>query len=100
MLRKKTNSSFAVKLLKEKTIHFYCLSDESRFSDTYTIMELDELNWLCKHMKTSEAANLVLHWIFVLNSVKEKLLHVSIVKELSWTINSSISITVILTFEL
>ena len=35
-------------------------------------MELKELNWLCKHMKTSEAANLVFQWIFVLISVKHK----------------------------
>ena len=37
--------------MKEATIHFYCLFDESRFSDICTIMELKELNWLCKHMK-------------------------------------------------
>ena len=65
-------------LLKEATIYFYCLFDESRFSDICTIMELKELNWLCKHMKTSEAANLVFQWIF---SVKHKFFHVSIVKK-------------------
>ena len=32
-----------------------------------TIIELKEPNWLCKHMKTSEAVNVVLQWIFVLN---------------------------------
>ena len=37
--------------LKEATIYFYCLLDESLFSDICTIMELKELNWLCKHMK-------------------------------------------------
>ena len=37
--------------MKEATIHFYCLFDESRFSDICTIMELEELNSLCKHMK-------------------------------------------------
>ena len=31
-------------------------------------------------MKTSQAANLVLHWIFVLNTVKHKFFHMSIVK--------------------
>ena len=31
-------------LLKEATIHFYCLFDESRFSDISMIMELKELN--------------------------------------------------------
>ena len=65
------------KLLKEATIHFYYLFDESRFSDICTIMELKELNWL---RKKSEAANLVFQWIFVLNSVKHKFFHVSIVK--------------------
>ena len=44
-------------------------------------MELKELNWLCKHMETSEAANLVFQWIFVLNLVKHKFFHVSIVKQ-------------------
>ena len=45
--------------------------------------ELKELNWLCKHMKSSEAANLVFQWIFVLNSVKPKFFHVSIVEQFS-----------------
>ena len=31
-------------LLKEATIHFYCLFDELRFSDICMIMELKELN--------------------------------------------------------
>ena len=65
MLREKPAQVFPQKLLKEATIHFYCLSDESRFSGICTITELEELNWLCKHMKTSEAANLVFQWIFV-----------------------------------
>ena len=30
--------------MKEATIHFYCLFDESRFSDIRTIMELKEKN--------------------------------------------------------
>ena len=38
-------------LLKEATIHFYCLFDKSRSSDICTIMELKKLNWQCKHMK-------------------------------------------------
>ena len=38
-------------LLKEATIHFYCLFDESGFSDICKIMELKELNWLCQHTK-------------------------------------------------
>ena len=42
-------------------------------------MELKELD--CVNMwKTSEAANIVCQWIFVLNYVKHKLFHVSIVK--------------------
>ena len=51
MLRQKPTQVLPSKLLKEATIHFYCLFDESRFSDICTIMELKELNWLCKHMK-------------------------------------------------
>ena len=62
MLRQKPTQVLPQKLLKEATIYFYCLFDESRFSDICTIMELKELNWLCKHMKTSEAANLVFQW--------------------------------------
>ena len=38
-------------LLKEATIHFYCLFDESGFSDICKIMELKELNWFCEHTK-------------------------------------------------
>ena len=51
MLRQKPTQILPEKLLKEATIHFYCLFDESRFSDICTITELKELNWLCKHMK-------------------------------------------------
>ena len=79
MLRQKPTQVLPKKLLKEATIHFYCLFDESRFSDICTIMELKELYWLCKHMKTLEATNHVFQWIFVLNSVKQKFFHVSIV---------------------
>ena len=38
------NGIDVLKLLKEATIHLYCLFDESRFSDICTIMELKELN--------------------------------------------------------
>ena len=51
MLRQKSTQILPEKLLKEATIHFYCLFDESRFSDICAIMELKELNLLCKHMK-------------------------------------------------
>ena len=34
---------------------------------------------MCKHIKTSEAVNLVFQWIFTLNSVKHKFFHVGIV---------------------
>ena len=37
--------------LKEATIHFYYLFDESHFWDIWMIIELNKLNWLCKHMK-------------------------------------------------
>ena len=37
--------------MKEATIHFYSIFDESHFSDICTIIELRELNGLCKHMK-------------------------------------------------
>ena len=80
--KKNNNASFAVTVTEKSNysfFHFYCLIDESRFSDICTIMELKQLNWLCKHVKKSEAANLVFQWIFVLNSVKRKFLHVSIV---------------------
>ena len=51
MLRQKPAQILQLKLLKEATILFYCLFDESRFSDICAIMELKELNWLRKHMK-------------------------------------------------
>ena len=44
MLRQKPTQVLPQKLQKEATIHFYCLFDESRFSDISTIMELKELN--------------------------------------------------------
>ena len=52
------------------TIHFYCLSDESHFSNIctllYVIIECTKLNWLCKHMKmvrSSQVAIIVLNWV-------------------------------------
>ena len=44
MLRKKPTQILPLKLLKETTVHFYCLFDESRISDICKIMELKELN--------------------------------------------------------
>ena len=44
MLRQKPSQILPQKLLKEVTIHFYNLFDESRFKDIFTIMELKELN--------------------------------------------------------
>ena len=88
----KTSSSrrmFAGKLLKEATIHFYCLFDESRFSDIYTIMELKELNWLCKHMKQP---TLYFNEVFLQNSVKHKFFYVSIVSKEKWNIRIKIQI--------
>ena len=43
MLRQKPTQLLSEKLLKEATINFYCLFDESRFLDICTIMELKEL---------------------------------------------------------
>ena len=43
MLRQKPTQVWSLKLLKEATIHFYCLFEESRFSDICTIVELKEL---------------------------------------------------------
>ena len=51
MLRQKPTQILPLKLLKEATINFYCLFDQSCFSDICTIMELKELNWLCKQIK-------------------------------------------------
>ena len=82
MLRQKPTQVLLLKLLKEATIHFYCLFDELHFPDICAIMELKEVNWLCKHIMMSEAANLIFQWIFVLNSVKHRFLHLSIVKKL------------------
>ena len=79
MLRQKPTQILPLKLLKEANIPFYCLFNESPFSDICRIMELKEINWLCKHM--SEPANLGFQWIFVLNSVKHKFFPVSIIKE-------------------
>ena len=77
-VKTKTNSSFAVKAT-ERSNHSFLLSSWW-ITGISTIMELKELN--CVNIwKTSEAANLVFQWIFVLNSVKHKFFHVSIVKQ-------------------
>ena len=44
MLRQQPTQVLPQKLLKEATIIFFCLFDESRFSDIITMMELKELN--------------------------------------------------------
>ena len=44
MLRQNPTQVLSQKFLKEATIQFYYLFDESRFSDICTIMELKELN--------------------------------------------------------
>ena len=44
MLKQKPTQVLRYKLLKEATIHLYCLFDESRFSDVRTITDLKELN--------------------------------------------------------
>ena len=44
MLRQKPTQILLYMLLKEATIHFYCLFDESRFSDNFMMMELRVLN--------------------------------------------------------
>ena len=40
----KTLETFTDFHMRETTIHFYCLFDESHFSDIITIIELKELN--------------------------------------------------------
>ena len=48
-----------------KSSHSFLLSFWwTRFLEICTIMELKELNWSCKHMKTSEAANLYFNEFF------------------------------------
>ena len=49
MLRQKPTQVLPQKLLKEATIHFYCLFDESR-SDNCTIMELKKKLIDCVNM--------------------------------------------------
>ena len=59
-VKTKTNSSFAV---KEATIHFYCLFDESCFPGMYD-KGIKELIWLCKHMKNVRSSQACLSMIF------------------------------------
>ena len=81
-VKTKTNSSFAVKVTGKSNHSFYCLFDESRSSDICTIMELKELNWLCKHTENVKSSQPCIQWILVLNQVKHKFFHVSIVNRL------------------
>ena len=68
MLRQKPTQVLPWKLLKEATIHFYCLLDESRFSDIYVIIELKELNWLRRHMKNNRSSQLCISMNFCTES--------------------------------
>ena len=52
MLRQKPTQVLLKDLLEEATINFYCLLDESRFSNICTIMELKELN-LCERFSNT-----------------------------------------------
>ena len=84
MLRQtKKPSSFAVKV-PERSNHLFLLSIWwTRYSDICTIIELKELNWLCKHMKNVRSSQPCISMNFVLNSAKHKFLsHVSIVKQI------------------
>ena len=78
MLRQKPPQVLPQKSLKEANIHFYCLFDELRFSDICTIMELKELNWLCKHMKIVRSNQPCISMKFY-TELMCKFLHVNIV---------------------
>ena len=80
MLRQKPTQVLPQKLLKEATIHFYCLFDESHYSDISTMIELNEINWLSKHMKNVRSSQPCISMNLVLNSAKNKFFHVSIVE--------------------
>ena len=79
MLRQKPAQILPWTLLKEATIHFYCLFDESSFSDICTITELKEPNWFCEYMKNVRSSQPCISMNFVLNSVKHKFFPVCIV---------------------
>ena len=79
-VKTKTNLSFAVKgtvrsnhsfLLSIWWVTFLRHLYNNRIKRMYD-NGLKELNWLCKQMKTSEAVNLVLQWIFVLNKFSKE----------------------------
>ena len=50
-VKTKTNSNFAAKATERSNHSFLLAIWWTSFSDICTIMELKELNWLCKHMK-------------------------------------------------
>ena len=66
-------------LLRSKPVQWNYRDFFWHFKPKSAFLGLKELYWLCKHMKTLEAAKLVFQWIFVLNSVKHKFFHVSTV---------------------
>ena len=92
----KTNLSFAVKVT-ERSNHSFLLSiwwiaffrhlydrDVEALSNILgTIMELKELNWLCKHMKKVRSSQLCISMNFCTEFSKTQVFHVSIVKA-SW----------------
>ena len=72
MLKQKLTQILLLKLLKEATIHFYCLFDESNFSDICTITELKELNWLFKHMENVRSSQPIISMNFCTAFSKEQ----------------------------
>ena len=72
-------------MLWQKPInHSFLLSiiDESRFSDVCTIMELKELDWLCKHMNNIRSSQPCMPINICTDFSKaHKFLQVSIVKD-------------------
>ena len=86
-------------MLKGAIIHFYCLFDESHFSNIcalqYVIMEHIQFSWLCKHMKKIRQSFLywiewiiLNYWIFPVSIINVKF-QLNCLFKLSWNISAS-----------
>ena len=63
---------------KKQPFIFYRLFDKSRFSDICTIIQVKELNWLCKHTKNVKSSQPCISMNFCTELSKEQVFHVSI----------------------
>ena len=79
-VKTKFNSSFAVKVTERRNHSFLLSIWWISFFRLSTIIELNELNWLRKHMKNFRSSQPIISMNFLMNLVRHKFFHASIIK--------------------